>query len=112
MEKITKRVLMKLLSIADLSDRWHYTKAGIHLLIQRPDFPKPFATVNRGRIKIFTENDIEAYELDKPWLFDENQKRQRQRLFCLLKNVEENPKAKDALLKKCFGEKARVWREN
>ena len=69
---------MKLLSIADLGDRWCYTRAGIHKLSKHTDFPLPVATVSKGRIKIFREEDIAAYERGKPWLFDGALKERRQ----------------------------------
>ena len=75
---------MKLLSIADLSDRWVYSKAGIHKLVKTENFPKPLAIVSRGKVRVFKEEDIEAYESGKPWLFDQEIKRRRQNLFLIL----------------------------
>jgi hypothetical protein len=99
---------MEILALADLVDRWTYTRAGIHKLSKRDDFPKPVAVVNRGRTKIFLLVDIQAYEQDKPWLFDDNQKLLRQRLFCLLQLMKELPdgQEKQRLLEKLFGRKA------
>jgi hypothetical protein len=101
---------MEILALADLVDRWTYTRVGIHKLSKRDDFPKPVAVavVNRGRTKIFLVSDIAAYERDKPWLLDENQKSQRQRLFCLLQLMKELPdgQEKQQLLEKLFGRKA------
>jgi predicted DNA-binding transcriptional regulator AlpA len=75
---------MKLLSITDLCDRWNYTKSGIHKLVKTKEFPKPFALVSRGKIKIFKEEEIKIYEENKPWFFDQEMKKQRQNLFLIL----------------------------
>jgi predicted DNA-binding transcriptional regulator AlpA len=83
--------MTKYLGLADLSDRWNYTKSGIHKLIKNDNFPKPFAIINRGKVKIFHEDSISEYEKDKPWLFDVDQKINRQKLFCLLQTVKELP---------------------
>jgi predicted DNA-binding transcriptional regulator AlpA len=76
--------MMKLLSISDLCDRWTYSKAGIHKLVRTEKFPKPFAIVSRGKVRIFKEEDIETYEKNKPWLFNQEMKRRRQNLFLIL----------------------------
>jgi hypothetical protein len=39
---------VNLLSIADLCERWVYTKAGIHKLTNTEKFPKPIAIVQSG----------------------------------------------------------------
>lgn len=77
---------MNLLSIADLCERWVYTKAGIHKLTSKEKFPKPIAIVSKGRVKIFREEDIKVYERNKPWLFDEELKMRRQNWFGALAN--------------------------
>jgi hypothetical protein len=77
---------MNLLSITDLCDRWIYTKAGIHKLVRKEDFPKPFGLVSRKKVKIFKEEDIKIYEHNKPWLFNQELKKQRQNLFLILSN--------------------------
>lgn len=77
---------VNLLSISDLCERWVYTKAGIHKLTNTEKFPKPIAIVSKGKIKIFKEEDIKAYERNKPWLFDEELKMRRQNWFCTLAN--------------------------
>lgn len=100
---------MSLLSFADLQTRWGYTRAGVHKLAKTADFPMPFAFVSNGRIKLFREADIVTYEQDKPWLFDERQKRQRQRLFGLLNQAKDNPQQQEAILKHAFGEGAKGW---
>ena len=75
---------MNLLSITDLCDRWIYTKSGIHKLVRAEDFPKPFSMVSRGKIRVFKEEDIEIYEYNKKWLFNQELKKQRQNLFLVL----------------------------
>jgi hypothetical protein len=75
---------VKLLSITDLCDRWTYSKAGIHKLARTDSFPKPFAIVSKGKVRIFKEEDIERYEKNKPWLFNQEMKRRRQNLFLIL----------------------------
>jgi predicted DNA-binding transcriptional regulator AlpA len=81
---IEENLIVNLLSISDLCDRWNYTKAGIHKLIKEDEFPKPFAVVSRGKIRIFHEEDIRIYEQNKPWLFNQEIKKQRQNLFLIL----------------------------
>ena len=77
---------MKLLSIADLCERWVYTKAGIHKLTKTDKFPKPIAIVSKGKVKIFKEEDIKSYERNKPWLFNQEMKMRRQNWFNSLTN--------------------------
>lgn len=81
---IEEFLIMNLLSITDLCDRWNYTKSGIHKLVKTDEFPKPFSVVSRGKIRIFKEEDIKIYEQNKPWLFDQEIKKQRQNLFLIL----------------------------
>ena len=84
---IEEILIVNLLSISDLCDRWRYTKSGIHKLVKTEGFPKPFAVVSRGKIRIFHEEDIRIYEQNKPWLFDQEIKKQRQNLFLILTNA-------------------------
>lgn len=101
---------MKLLAIADLCDRWNYTKPGIHKLAKSKDFPAPIAIICKGRIKVFREEDIQDYEKTRPWLFDESQKIQRQKLYACFQLVKgEDP---EKLLKKLFGKKAMEWKSS
>ena len=100
---------MKLLSISDLEARWCYSRAGIHRMATRSNFPAPIAIVSKGRIKIYQEADIEAYERDKPWLFDVRQKERRQHLYGLLNQANENPERREAVLKHAFGQEAKNW---
>ena len=78
---------LPLFSISDLCERWNYTKAGIHKLSQKEDFPKPIALVNKGKTKIFSKNDIVAYERDRPWLFSESLKSSRQYGYFYAKRI-------------------------
>jgi predicted DNA-binding transcriptional regulator AlpA len=80
---------VKLLSIADLCERWIYSKAGIHNLIRSNKFPEPCAIVSKGKVRIFKEEDIQAYEKDKPWLFNQEMKMRRQNLFFVLSHIKE-----------------------
>jgi hypothetical protein len=79
---------LSLLSIADLKERWCYTKAGIHKLASGEDFPKPIAKVNKGKLSIFTKDDILAYEKDKPWLFSQSLKVAKQRGYYYCQNTQ------------------------
>ena len=83
---IEEFLIVNLLSITDLCYRWNYTKSGIHKLVKTDEFPKAFAIVSRGRIRIFKEEDIKIYEQNRPWLFDQEIKKQRQNLFLILAN--------------------------
>ena len=80
---------MKLLSIADLCARWVYSKAGIHNLVRTDQFPEPCAIVSKGKVRIFQEEDIEVYEKDKPWLFNQEMKMRRQNSFFILSKIKE-----------------------
>jgi hypothetical protein len=103
---------MKLFAISDLCDRWKYTKAGIHNLVRKEDFPKPVASVCRGRLKLFLEADIEAYEEGKLWLFDENQKQQRQKLYARFQLIENDSDPQNSLTK-IFGQNnTKPWRKS
>jgi hypothetical protein len=66
-------------------------------------------TVSMGKLKLYTEKAIQAYEKDKPWLFDEAQKQRRQELFGLLNQARDNPQEREAILKHAFGEEAKSW---
>lgn len=101
---------MKLLSIVDLRLRWTYTKAGVHKLVKSKNFPQPFTTVSNGKVKLFTEEDIQAYEQDKPWLFDEEQKRLRQNLYAIFQTVKADANPQESL-NKIFGKDAKPWQK-
>ncbi|RWZ83857.1 MAG: hypothetical protein EO766_17500 [Hydrotalea sp. AMD] len=100
---------MKLLSVSDLSARWSYTRAGIHKLIKGEDFPPPAAEIGRKKQKVYSEESIRHYEENKPWLFDENEKQRRQRLFLLLRTRKEETKGTQGLLEKLLERWARSW---
>ena len=102
----------ELLSIVDLRIRWKYTKGGVYKLVKSNNFPKPFMTVSDGKVKLYTEEAIQVYESDKPWLFDEALKQRRQQLFGLLNQARENPEQREAILKHVFGEGAKNWISN
>lgn len=100
---------MQLLSIVDLRIRWKYSKGGVYKLVKSSHFPKPFMTVSAGKVKLYKEEEIQAYERDKPWLFDETLKGRRQQLFGLLNQAKDNPQEREAILKHAFGEGAKNW---
>lgn len=101
---------MKLLSIVDLRSRWNYTKGGVYKLAKSQDFPPAFMTVSNGKLKLYEEAAIQAYEQARPWLFDEEQKRQRQRLFSLLSVAKENSQEQTKILQHAFGNEAKPWK--
>jgi hypothetical protein len=102
---------MRLLGIADLCVRWSYSKAGVHKLAKSKDFPSPIGIVCKGRIKIFLEEDILSYERTRPWLFDEEQKIRRQKLYAKLQHAKEFPNP-EIILKRLFGERATTWKSS
>lgn len=65
---------MQLLGVSDLVKRWCYTRQGIHGLAKRDDFPKPFGTIDAGRMKIWLLSDIVTYEKRHPEVLDERKK--------------------------------------
>ncbi len=73
----------ELLSIADLSRRWIYTREGIRRLVSRDTlFPASTATISRGvqgRTRLWEHPHIEAYERTRPYLTDADEKRRRQK---------------------------------
>ena len=101
---------MKLLSIVDLRTRWNYTKGGVYKLTKSRDFPQPCMTVSNGKLKLYEEANIQAYEQTRPWLFHEEQKRQRQRLFSLLSLSKEKSSERTQLLQHAFGKAAKPWK--
>lgn len=60
--------------IADIVERWIYTRQGVHQLIQRADFPSPAFTINRGRTKVWKFVDIVAFEEKNPEVVSERAK--------------------------------------
>lgn len=75
--------MSEFVGIADLEERWGYTRQGVHKLAARTDFPAPFAVVNQGRTRVWRLADIRAYERDRPELGDEAAKLQKQVGFYL-----------------------------
>lgn len=55
-----------LMGTGDLEDRWGYTRAGVHKIVNDPAFPAPHAAINRGRVKVWTAAQIEAFERGDP----------------------------------------------
>jgi len=69
----------KLLALSDVVRRWVYTKQGVLKLIRGDEsFPGVVMTVCDGKVRLWLEADILAYERDKPWLLDDGLKRRRQ----------------------------------
>jgi hypothetical protein len=60
-----EREALQFLRLGDLARRWHYTKQGLAKLAAKTDFPRPCFTLNGGKIRIWTLNDIEKYERDR-----------------------------------------------
>ena len=72
--------LPTLLGTGDLEERWGYTRAGVHRLVNDDDFPVPVAAINRGRVKVWSEEQIRAFEAERPKLRevrDERSSKQR-----------------------------------
>ena len=57
-----------LLGAGDLEERWGYTRTGVHRLVNDDDFPLPIAAINRGRVKVWSEDQIRTFEADRPKL--------------------------------------------
>jgi hypothetical protein len=55
---------------ADIIHRWVYTRQGVHLLMQRADFPDPAFVINGGRTKVWNVADIYNYERAHPEVCD------------------------------------------
>lgn len=68
---------LHLVGVADLAERWSYTRQGVHKLAARPDFPIPLGAVNGGRIRVWSLVDIEAFERDRPELGDPDAKERK-----------------------------------
>ena len=79
---------MKLFAIADLCERWGYTRAGVHKLTKTSDFPKPLAMVALGRTAIFAEEDIVNYENSKVGLLKSTAQPSKKRKPEPLKNID------------------------
>lgn len=77
---------MKLLGMADIVDRWVYSKQGVHKLARLKSFPSPWAAVNLGRTKLWRLEDIEAFEKLNPVVLSDSQKRQKMIGYYLAKH--------------------------
>lgn len=68
---------LELVGIADLEDRWVYTRQGIHKISRSTDFPKPAAIINRGRVRMWHLFDIENFEKSHPEVTDDIAKKNK-----------------------------------
>lgn len=82
---------MDYLGPGDLLKRWSYTRAGIHKLSRKDDFPKLVMVINAGRTKVWARADIEAYEKAHPEVLEAEGgiAKQRGYFLCLLRNKSE-----------------------
>ena len=79
----------KLLALSDVVRRWVYSKQGVLKLMSADErFPGVVATVCDGRVRLWLEADILAYEQDRPWLLDDGLKRRRQMVGFVLSGQE------------------------
>jgi hypothetical protein len=65
--------------IADIVDRWIYTRQGVRRVTQHPTFPAPAFAINKGRTKVWRLADIEAFEKEHPEVLDEEAKVRKQK---------------------------------
>jgi len=80
----------KILTIADLTTRWKMPRQSIHDRINYREFPKPIQYVSNGRIALFLESDIEAFEEKNPWITDPERRARRQRfIYSLIQEHQE-----------------------
>ena len=79
----------KLLALSDVVRRWVYSKQGVLKLMSADEsFPGVVATVCDGRVRLWLEADILAYEQDRPWLLDDALKCRRQMVGFVLSGQE------------------------
>ncbi|MCF6411501.1 hypothetical protein [Pseudalkalibacillus salsuginis] len=76
----------KILSIADLTNRWNMPRQSIHERIKYRDFPEPIIFVSNGRTAIFLETDIVDFEEKNPWITTPERRERRQRFIYSLIN--------------------------
>lgn len=69
---------LALLGAADLAIHGGYTRQDVHQLAARPGFLAPVAAVNGGRIRVWLQADIEAFEQGRPELVDAVAKQRKQ----------------------------------
>ena len=79
----------KFVGVADLSERWGYTRQGVHVLMKRPDFPPAAFVINQGRTKVWRVADVAEWERDKPELHSEDAKRHKVKGYFLSKLKED-----------------------
>lgn len=80
----------KLLTIADIAERWQMARQSVHERHEKKGFPKPIQYVAKGRTAIFLEEDIQKFEEEHPWIADPARRERRQRfMFSLLMKDEE-----------------------
>ena len=65
--------------IADIVERWIYTRQGVRRFTQHPAFPAPVFAINKGRTKVWRLADIEAFEKEHPEVLDEGAKERKQK---------------------------------
>ena len=65
--------------IADIVERWIYTRQGVRRFTQHPAFPAPAFAINKGRTKVWRLADIEAFEKEHPEVLDEGAKERKQK---------------------------------
>jgi len=66
------------LGMADLVERWTYSRMGVHKATKWEGFPEPAFTINQGRVKVWRLADIEAFEKLHPELTSDHAKSQKQ----------------------------------
>lgn len=64
--------------MADLVERWTYSRMGVHKATRWDGFPEPAFTINQGRVKVWRLADIEAFEKHYPELTCKLSKSQKQ----------------------------------
>ncbi len=61
-----KNKLPTLYTNSDLATRWDISRSGVHARSKRhDDFPKPVMHVDNGRMPLYIEEDVLAYELNR-----------------------------------------------
>lgn len=70
----TNQLQGEYLGLADLQERWIYTRQGVHKITRSRGFPEPAFTLNRGRVRVWSRFDVEEFERDHPELFNADEK--------------------------------------
>ena len=69
---------MLFFGVADLVERWCYSKQGIHNLANYDkNFPKPHGVINRGRNKFWHIDQIKLYEQAHPEVISQEAKQRK-----------------------------------